>query len=137
IKKHVAAVAALESEVGNPNAAVFGCMIEFRSVLPSVAKVCIAAFSKHLCPSLVAIWCVAHRLELTALDCLKQLPKLKELNEQLRIIHKHYTVSSKASRELEEISKAMEVSILRPFNILMGTQKVPAGYHTHRMPWRS
>ncbi|CAL8389927.1 unnamed protein product [Boreogadus saida] len=32
IKKHVAAVAALESEVGNPNAAVFGCMIEFRSV---------------------------------------------------------------------------------------------------------
>ena len=24
-------VAALESEVGNPNAAVFGCMIEFRS----------------------------------------------------------------------------------------------------------
>ncbi|CAL8352735.1 unnamed protein product [Boreogadus saida] len=31
IKKHVTAVAALESEVGNPNAAVFGCMIEFRS----------------------------------------------------------------------------------------------------------
>ncbi|CAL8337276.1 unnamed protein product [Boreogadus saida] len=31
IKKHVAAVAALESEVGNPNVAVFGCMIEFRS----------------------------------------------------------------------------------------------------------
>ncbi|CAL8389310.1 unnamed protein product [Boreogadus saida] len=31
IKKHVAAVAALESEVGNPNAAVCGCMIEFRS----------------------------------------------------------------------------------------------------------
>ena len=26
-----APVAALESEVGNPNAAVFGCMIEFRS----------------------------------------------------------------------------------------------------------
>ncbi|CAL8291097.1 unnamed protein product, partial [Boreogadus saida] len=33
IKKHVAAVAALESEVGNPNAAVCGCMIEFRSVV--------------------------------------------------------------------------------------------------------
>ncbi|CAL8361524.1 unnamed protein product [Boreogadus saida] len=33
IKKHVAAVAALESEVGNPNAAVCGCMIEFRSDL--------------------------------------------------------------------------------------------------------
>ncbi|CAL8339484.1 unnamed protein product [Boreogadus saida] len=31
IKKHVAAVAALESEVGNPNAAVCGCMKEFRS----------------------------------------------------------------------------------------------------------
>ncbi|CAL8339118.1 unnamed protein product [Boreogadus saida] len=27
----MSAVAALESEVGNPNAAVFGCMIEFRS----------------------------------------------------------------------------------------------------------
>ncbi|CAL8377117.1 unnamed protein product [Boreogadus saida] len=35
IKKHVAAVAALESEVGNPNAAVCGCMIEFRSGLPA------------------------------------------------------------------------------------------------------
>ena len=76
----------------------------------------VAARLKHLCPSLVAIWCVAHRLELTALDCLKQLHKLKELNELLRIIHKHYTVSSKASRELEEISKAMEVYILRPGN---------------------
>ncbi|CAL8253584.1 unnamed protein product [Boreogadus saida] len=29
----MSAVAALESEVGNPNAAVFGCMIEFRSAL--------------------------------------------------------------------------------------------------------
>ncbi|CAL8366429.1 unnamed protein product [Boreogadus saida] len=38
IKKHVAAVAALESEVGNPNAAVCGCMIEFRSDLQSWAK---------------------------------------------------------------------------------------------------
>ncbi|CAL8378990.1 unnamed protein product [Boreogadus saida] len=27
----MSAVAALESEVGNPNATVFGCMIEFRS----------------------------------------------------------------------------------------------------------
>ena len=34
----------------------------------------VAARLKHLCPSLVAIWCVAHRLELTALDCLKVLP---------------------------------------------------------------
>lgn len=73
----------------------------------------VAARLKQLCPSLVAIWCVAHRLELAALDCLKGLPKLKEL---LRVIHKHYTKSAKASRELEEISKAMEVSILRPGN---------------------
>jgi hypothetical protein len=45
------------------------------------------------------------------------LPKLKELNGLLRVIHRHYTVSSKESRELEEVSKAMEVSILRPGNM--------------------
>ncbi|XP_049450379.1 E3 SUMO-protein ligase KIAA1586-like [Epinephelus fuscoguttatus] len=88
----------------------------------------VAARLKHLCPSLVAIWCVAHRLELTALDCLKVLPQLRELNELLRVIHKHYTVSSKASRELEEISKAMEVSILRPGNT-EGTRWLPHTSH--------
>ncbi|CAL8349711.1 unnamed protein product [Boreogadus saida] len=35
----MSAVAALESEVGNPNAAVFGCMIEFRSDEPDITRV--------------------------------------------------------------------------------------------------
>ncbi|KAJ8366239.1 hypothetical protein AAFF_G00365170 [Aldrovandia affinis] len=37
----------------------------------------------------------------------KQVPQLQDIKQTLRAIHKHYTCSVKASRELEEISKAM------------------------------
>ncbi|KAJ8375727.1 hypothetical protein SKAU_G00063070 [Synaphobranchus kaupii] len=88
----------------------------------------VTARLQRLCPSLVPIWCVAHRLELVALDSVKQVPQLQDIKQTLRAIHKHYTCSAKASRELEEISKAMEISIVRPGNT-EGTRWLPHMSH--------
>ncbi|KAJ8412699.1 hypothetical protein AAFF_G00116500 [Aldrovandia affinis] len=88
----------------------------------------VTARLQRLCPSLVPIWCVAHRLELVALDSVKQVPQLQDLKQTLGAIHKHYTCSAKASRELEEISKAMEISIVRPGNT-EGTRWLPHMSH--------
>ncbi|KAJ8387984.1 hypothetical protein AAFF_G00147750 [Aldrovandia affinis] len=58
----------------------------------------VTARLQHLCPSLVPIW----------------FPSCKTSSKRYApSIHKHYTCSAKASWELEEISKAMEISILR------------------------
>ncbi|KAK7156938.1 hypothetical protein R3I94_006858 [Phoxinus phoxinus] len=88
----------------------------------------VTARLQRLCSSLVSIWCVAHRLELAALDCVKQVPQLQDIKQTLRAIHKHYTCSAKASRELQEISKAMEISIVRPGNT-EGTRWLPHMSH--------
>ncbi|CAM4687216.1 unnamed protein product [Leuciscus chuanchicus] len=63
-------------------------------------------------------------VELAALDCVKQVPQLQDIKQTLRAIHKHYTCSAKASRELQEISKAIEISIVRPGNT-EGTRWLP------------
>lgn len=64
----------------------------------------VSAKLQRLFPSLLSIWCVAHRLELAALDSVKQLPQLQDIKQMLRAVHKHYTCSAKASRELEEMN---------------------------------
>ncbi|KAF3842486.1 hypothetical protein F7725_024437 [Dissostichus mawsoni] len=52
----------------------------------------VAAKLKQMCPSIVPIWCVAHRLELSADDSIKSVPLLAELKETLngraRAIHR-------------------------------------------------
>ncbi|KAJ8386092.1 hypothetical protein AAFF_G00176860 [Aldrovandia affinis] len=88
----------------------------------------VTARHQRLCPSLVPIWRVAHCLELVALDSVKQVPQLQDIKQTLCAIHKHYTCSAKASRELEEISKAMEISIVRPGNT-EGTRWLPHMSH--------
>ncbi|XP_066272600.1 zinc finger protein 862-like [Branchiostoma lanceolatum] len=77
----------------------------------------VAAKLKEICPSLVSIWCVAHRLELAALDTVKNLPILSELKDMLKSIHKHYTYSAKATRELHDLGEALSVKVVKPGNI--------------------
>ncbi|KAK1890856.1 Zinc finger protein 862 [Dissostichus eleginoides] len=55
----------------------------------------VAAKLKQMCPSIVPIWCVAHRLELSALDSIKSVPLLAELKETLNGVYKHYSHSAK------------------------------------------
>jgi len=88
----------------------------------------VTARLQRLCPSLVSIWCVAHRLELAALDCVKQVPQLQDIKLTLRAIHKHYTYSAKASWELQEICKVMDISTVRPGNT-EGTRWLPHMSH--------
>ncbi|XP_071752885.2 zinc finger protein 862-like [Centroberyx gerrardi] len=99
----------------------FGC--DGASVMMGVHNG-VAAKLKQLCPSLVPIWCVAHRLELSALDSIKSVPLLAELKETLNGVYKHYSHSAKASRELHALGKAMGIDVVKPGNI-DGTRWLP------------
>ncbi|XP_078670963.1 zinc finger protein 862-like [Branchiostoma floridae x Branchiostoma belcheri] len=77
----------------------------------------VAVKLREICPSLVSIWCVAHRLELTALDTVKHVPLLSELKDTLKAIHKHYTYSAKATRELKSLGEALGTKVVKPGNV--------------------
>ncbi|KAJ4947671.1 hypothetical protein JOQ06_009704, partial [Pogonophryne albipinna] len=68
--------------------------------------------------------CVAHRLELSALDRIKSVPLLAELKETLNGVYKHYSHSAKASRELHALEKVMGINVVKPGNI-DGTRWLP------------
>lgn len=87
----------------------------------------VAAKLKDKFPALVTIWCVAHRLELAALDSMK-IPAVTELKNILNGVYKHYHNSPKASRELQAVAKALNVQLLKPGSI-DGTRWLP---HTLR-----
>ncbi|CAH1277182.1 ZNF862 [Branchiostoma lanceolatum] len=74
----------------------------------------VGAKLKQFCPSIITVWCVAHRLELAALDTIKEHPLLKEA---LKSIFKHYTDSAKASRELRDVGELLGVQVVKPGNI--------------------
>ncbi|KAI4813074.1 hypothetical protein KUCAC02_024426 [Chaenocephalus aceratus] len=84
----------------------------------------VAAKLKQMCPSIVPIWCVAHRLELSALGSITSVPLLAELKETLNGVSKHYSHSAKASRELHALGKVMGINVVKPGNI-DGTRWLP------------
>ena len=59
-----------------------------------------------------SIYCVAHNLELAALDALKIDNILSEVKKMLKGIYKHYKYSPKALREIREIASVFEDFIL-------------------------
>jgi len=77
----------------------------------------VGAKLKQFCPSIITVWCVAHRLELAALDTIKEHPLLNDLKEALKSIFKHYTESAKASRELRAVGELLGVQVVKPGNI--------------------
>ncbi|KAJ4946760.1 hypothetical protein JOQ06_008806 [Pogonophryne albipinna] len=78
--------------------------------------------------SLVTIWCVAHRLELTALDSMKSFPALTELKKSINGIYKHYHTSAKATRELKTVAEALNIHLVKPGTI-DGTRWLPHTLH--------
>ena len=69
-------------------------------------------------PHLLGMWCVAHKLELAVLDCLKENRQLADTKEMLQGLYKQVKYSPKAKRELLEIASALEEKVLMPSNIL-------------------
>ena len=83
----------------------------------------VAALLKQDVAYMIEIHCVAHRLELGILDAMKHERRVKDIKDTLQGIYKHYHYLSKALRELREVADALEVSVLKPVNV-MGTRWV-------------
>ncbi len=73
---------------------------------------------------IIIIHCVAHRLELAVLQSLRNYQPLKDVQDILLKIHKHYHYSPKALRQLRSIAEAMEQKIIKPTR-LQGTRWMP------------
>ena len=88
----------------------------------------VSARLKEMFGSLVTIWCVAHRLELAALDSMKSFSILTELKQIINGIYKHYHTSAKASRELKTVAEALNIDLVKPGTI-DGTRWLPHTLH--------
>ena len=75
-------------------------------------------------PWLLGVHCIAHRLELSVLDALKDEEQLKNVQEMLQGLYKHYHYSPKALRELKELTQLLDEKINKPVN-LRGTWWLP------------
>ncbi|VDI00488.1 Hypothetical predicted protein [Mytilus galloprovincialis] len=88
----------------------------------------IATLIKRDVPHLVITHCIAHRLELAANSAIKNHKHMKEIQDLLQYLYKHYQYSPKALRELRQIGEALEEKVLKPTK-LAGTRWLP---HIHR-----
>ncbi|KAK2554058.1 Zinc finger protein 862 [Acropora cervicornis] len=68
-------------------------------------------------PWLLGVHCIAHRLELSVLDALKDEEQLKNVQEMLQGLYKHYHYSPKALRELKELAQLLDEKINKPVNL--------------------
>ena len=75
-------------------------------------------------PWLLGVHCIAHRLELSVLDALKDEEQLNNVQEMLQGLYKHYHYSPKALRELKELGQVLDEKINKPVN-LRGTRRLP------------
>ena len=76
-------------------------------------------------PWLLGVHCIAHRLELSVLDALKDEEQLNNVQEMLQGLYKHYHYSPKALRELKEPAQVLHEKINKPVN-----RRVHDGFHT-------
>ncbi|KAJ8333912.1 hypothetical protein SKAU_G00412310 [Synaphobranchus kaupii] len=84
----------------------------------------VAAKLKENIEHLLAIHCVAHRLELGMVDSIKDDAQLKKLQEVLQFLYQQYHYSPKALRELRMLAQALEEKVLKPTN-LRGARWLP------------
>jgi len=88
----------------------------------------VAALLRNDVGHLVSIHCVAHRLELAANNAIKKHRVMRDIQDMLNNVYKHYHYSPKVLRELREIADALEEKVLKPTN-LHGTRWLP---HIHK-----
>ena len=65
-------------------------------------------------PWVVSVHCLAHRLELTAGDTIKEVRKVREILDMMESIYKLYKVSPKMWREVREVGDLLEMKVLKP-----------------------
>lgn len=102
-------------------------LIGFGSDGASVNLVCRSGIAKLInddVPHLIITHCAAHRLELAANDAIKHHRIMREIQDILQNIYKHYHYSPKALRELRLIADALEETVMNPTN-LSGTRWLP------------
>lgn len=85
---------------------------------------CIAKLIKDDVSHLIITHCVAHRLELAANNAIKHHRVMREIQDILQHIYKHYHYSPKALREVRHITDALEENVMKPTN-LSGTRWLP------------
>ena len=69
-------------------------------------------------PWLLGVHCIAHtRLKLSVLDAFKDEEQLKNVQEILQGLYKHYHYSPKALRELKELTQLLDEKINKPVNL--------------------
>lgn len=68
---------------------------------------------KEDCPGLIAVQCVAHKLELAVSDAFKKVKYVDILEDVLKGIYSFYHRSTKRIKELDELGDLMEMKILR------------------------
>ena len=84
----------------------------------------VAAKLKTSLDYIIAVHCIAHRLELGVSKSLQDHPHLKRLNDVLVFLYEQYHYSPKALRELRMLGEAFEEKVLKPTN-LKGARWVP------------
>ena len=84
----------------------------------------VAAKLKSTVNHVIAVHCIAHRLELGVSKAIKDHTRLKRLNDVLIFLYEQYHYSPKALRELRMLGEALEEKVLKPTN-LKGSRWVP------------
>ena len=64
-------------------------------------------------PQFISMHCIAHKLELAVLDCVKHLPFLMKYDDTIKGIFVMYRASPKRLRQLKEISSSLESNIVQ------------------------
>uniref|UniRef100_A0A8C5P9S0 TTF-type domain-containing protein n=1 Tax=Leptobrachium leishanense TaxID=445787 RepID=A0A8C5P9S0_9ANUR len=73
----------------------------------------LAVQMKDICPQIISIHCVAHRLQLAVLDVCKEVPYLQTFDDVVRRVFKYYHGSAKCLQQLKEVSKSLSEEILK------------------------
>uniref|UniRef100_A0A8C5QKG7 TTF-type domain-containing protein n=1 Tax=Leptobrachium leishanense TaxID=445787 RepID=A0A8C5QKG7_9ANUR len=73
----------------------------------------LAVQMKDICPQIISIHCVAHRLQLAVLDVCKEVPYLQTFDDVVRRVFKYYHGSAKRLQQLKEVAKSLSEEILK------------------------
>lgn len=68
-------------------------------------------------PWLIGVYCIVYRLEFSVLDALKDEQQLRNVQEMLQGLYKHYQYSTKALHELKKLSQVLDEETNKPFNL--------------------
>uniref|UniRef100_A0A8C5LZR6 TTF-type domain-containing protein n=1 Tax=Leptobrachium leishanense TaxID=445787 RepID=A0A8C5LZR6_9ANUR len=73
----------------------------------------LAVQMKDICPQIISIHCVAHRLQLAVLDVCKEVPYLQTFDDVVRHVFKYCHGSAKRLQQLKEVAKSLSEEILK------------------------